>query len=93
MKFVDAAMKKAKSTDKEKVIKAMEGITIDSYWGPMTVRDFDHQVTSGQLWAPLVKKGSQPYYLLDGTKAKYMPCTKDLFTKEEWLAKRKAAGK
>jgi branched-chain amino acid transport system substrate-binding protein len=40
------AIEKAKSTDTDKVIKALEGLQFDSIVGPVTVRPFDHQGTT-----------------------------------------------
>jgi branched-chain amino acid transport system substrate-binding protein len=39
------AAKKAGSTDREKIIDALEGMTFDTVVGPVTLRDFDHQAT------------------------------------------------
>lgn len=43
-KFLIAAIKKAGSVDKEKVIDAMEGMTLDSPVGKVTMRAYDHQL-------------------------------------------------
>lgn len=43
-KFLAAAIQKAGSTDKEKIIDALEGLTIDSPVGKVTMRKEDHQV-------------------------------------------------
>jgi branched-chain amino acid transport system substrate-binding protein len=91
--LINAAIKKAKTMQPEAVCKAMEGITIDTYRGPLTVRDFDHQVVSGVIWAPMVAKSGLPYLVLDSKRGRYISVKDDLPTKEEWLAKRKAAGK
>ncbi len=40
-------LKKAKSTDTEKMVDAMEGLTFDSPIGPITFRKIDHQSTMG----------------------------------------------
>ena len=40
-------LKKAKSTDTEKMVDAMEGLTFDSPVGPITFRKIDHQSTMG----------------------------------------------
>ena len=40
-------LKKAKSTDTEKMVDAMEGLTFDSIVGPITYRKIDHQSTMG----------------------------------------------
>ena len=42
---IERAAKKAGTTDREKVIDALEGIELDTVVGPVTLRDFDHQAT------------------------------------------------
>jgi len=46
-KAIAAAIAKAKSTDTEKLIAAMEGLTFDMPFGPVTFRAIDHQSTMG----------------------------------------------
>lgn len=41
-----AGIEKAKSTDTQAVIKALEGLTYNSVIGPVTIRPFDHQGTT-----------------------------------------------
>jgi branched-chain amino acid transport system substrate-binding protein len=91
--LVAAGIRKAGTTKPEAVVKAMEGLTIDTYWGRMSIRDFDHQVTSGQLWAPMLPTDAAPFTVLDAKRARFVWSTPDLFSKDEWLAKRKAVGK
>lgn len=43
--FGIAAIRKAGTTDKEKVIDALEGLTLDTPVGKVTIRPFDHQST------------------------------------------------
>jgi branched-chain amino acid transport system substrate-binding protein len=40
-------LKKADTTDTEKMVDAMEGLTFDSIVGPITYRKIDHQSTMG----------------------------------------------
>ena len=40
-------LKKAKSTDTEKMVEAMEGLTFNGVFGPITYRKIDHQSTMG----------------------------------------------
>jgi branched-chain amino acid transport system substrate-binding protein len=87
--FVNEAMKKAKTSTGLPVIKAMEGLTINTYWGPFTVRNFDHNVTSGKFWAPMAKQEGATELVLDTKRLKYIYSTKNLPTEEEWLARRK----
>lgn len=91
--MVANAIKKAGTDKALPVVKAMKGMSIDTYWGRLTIRDFDHQVTSGQIWAPMIEKPGLDYLVLDRSRLTYAPCGKDLYTKEEWTAKRKAAQK
>jgi branched-chain amino acid transport system substrate-binding protein len=93
MKMIAQGIEKAGTTKALPVIKAMEGMKFHTYWADVTIRDFDHQVTGGMLWAPMIKKEGVPYLLLDGSRVKYLPCGPDLLTKDEWIAARKAAGK
>ena len=93
VKLYEAAVKKARTTDSAAVCKAMEGIKIDTYNGPVWVRDFDHQVVSGHIWGPMVKKPGSTSLVLDPKRTKWVPIEPFLLTKEEWHAARKAAGK
>ncbi|MGB3998813.1 putative Amino acid/amide ABC transporter substrate-binding protein, HAAT family [anaerobic digester metagenome] len=92
IKLWEAAVRKAGTLESEAVCKAMEGIKIDTYNGPVWIRDFDHQVVSGHIWGPLVKKPGSDELILDPEKTRYVPVEPYLFTKEEWHAARKAAG-
>ncbi|MBP2302312.1 ABC transporter substrate-binding protein [Azospirillum picis] len=47
MKAIAAAIDKAGSTDREKVVDALSGLTLDSPVGPVTFRASDHQSTMG----------------------------------------------
>ncbi len=42
-----AAIRKARSTDNEKLVAAMAGLTVDTPFGPITFRALDHQSTMG----------------------------------------------
>jgi branched-chain amino acid transport system substrate-binding protein len=44
---VAAAMRKAKSTDADKLVAAMKGLTVDTPFGKITYRAIDHQSTMG----------------------------------------------
>jgi hypothetical protein len=93
LQFINKGMQKAKTTDGPAVCRAMEGMPLDTFLGPIKIRDFDHQVTSGYIWGPAVKKEGLPYMVMDGKKMRYVAIEKDLYTKEEWMGKRKIAGK
>jgi len=54
-KFLGEAIKKAGSTDKEKIIDAMEGLTIDTPVGKATLRKEDHQVAIPMSYGVVAK--------------------------------------
>ncbi|MHB8076097.1 ABC transporter substrate-binding protein [Desulfosporosinus fructosivorans] len=54
-KFLGEAIEKAGSTDKEKIIDAMEGLTIDSPVGKATLRKEDHQVAIPMSYGVVAK--------------------------------------
>ena len=68
--FYKAAVEKAGSTDPEKVSKALEGLTIDTPVGSLTIRAEDHQANTGQFWGKMVKKPDADYRVMD---AKWIP--------------------
>jgi len=49
-RFLTEAIKKAGTVDTEKVIGALEGMTIDTPIGPITMRSCDHQATAPVYW-------------------------------------------
>lgn len=93
VQLINKAMQKAKTSEPLAVCKAMEGLSIDTFLGPISVRDFDHQVTSYYVWGPLVERKGTPYLVFDRNLMILVNCEKDLYSREEWMAKRKAAGK
>jgi branched-chain amino acid transport system substrate-binding protein len=62
--FLAEAIKKAKSTDTKKVIKALEGLTINTPIGKQTMRAKDHQATRGQVWGTTAKVPEYPFPIL-----------------------------
>lgn len=64
MKFLVEAIKKAGSTDTDKVIKALEGLTIDSSVGKLNMRAKDHQAARGQYWGTLTKVSEYPFLIM-----------------------------
>lgn len=54
-KFLGQAITKAGSTDKEKIIDAMEGLTIDTPVGKATLRKEDHQVAIPMSYGVVAK--------------------------------------
>ncbi len=53
------AIKKAGSTDTEKLIKAFRGLTVETVFGPITFRALDQQSTFGAFVGRLDLKGEQ----------------------------------
>jgi len=64
MAFLAEGIKKAGSTDSEKVSKALLGITIDTPIGPQTIREKDHQANRGQLYGKTVKDPKYPFAIM-----------------------------
>ena len=64
MKFLIEAIKAAGSTDTDKVIAALEGLTIDSSVGKLTMRAKDHQAARGQYWGTVTKVPEYPFPIL-----------------------------
>jgi branched-chain amino acid transport system substrate-binding protein len=62
--FLAEAVKKAKSVDTEKVIDALEGLTIETPLGPLTMRGYDHQASKGQYWGRLKKVPEYPFPIM-----------------------------
>jgi branched-chain amino acid transport system substrate-binding protein len=65
MQFLVEAIKKAGSTDSDKVSKALVGLTIQSPHGPLTIRAKDHQATRGMLWGKAVNDPKYPFPILN----------------------------
>lgn len=64
VQFLAEAIKKANSTDTMKVIKALEGLTIDTPIGKQTMRAKDHQANRGQFWGTTAKVPEYPFPIL-----------------------------
>ena len=56
MQTVAAALRKAGSTDAEKVVAAMKGLPVDTPFGKVTFRALDHQSTMGAYVGRLAKR-------------------------------------
>ncbi len=54
MQFLVEGIKKAGSTDSDKVAKALLGLTIDTPIGKQTIREKDHQANRGQIYGKMV---------------------------------------
>jgi branched-chain amino acid transport system substrate-binding protein len=64
MQFLAEAIKKAGSTDADKVSKALLGLTIDTPIGKQTIREKDHQANRGQLYGKTVKDPKYPFAIM-----------------------------
>jgi len=64
MQFLVEGIKKANSTDTNAVIKALEGLTIDTPIGKQTMRAKDHQANRGQFWGTTAKVSEYPFPIL-----------------------------
>jgi branched-chain amino acid transport system substrate-binding protein len=62
--FLTAAITKAKSTETEKVVEAMENLTIETVHGPLTIRGIDHQSNKGQFFGRLKKTPEHPFLII-----------------------------
>ncbi|MBI5722005.1 MAG: branched-chain amino acid ABC transporter substrate-binding protein [Burkholderiales bacterium] len=66
-KLLPAAMAKAKSTDPVKVAFAMEGLTVSSFSGDVTMRKSDHQLQQTLYQATWRKKDAKNSFDVEGT--------------------------
>jgi branched-chain amino acid transport system substrate-binding protein len=64
MQFLAEAIKKAGSTESDKVSKALLGLTIDTPIGKQTIREKDHQANRGQLYGKTVLDPKYPFPIM-----------------------------
>jgi branched-chain amino acid transport system substrate-binding protein len=64
MQMLVEAIKKANSTDGEKVAKALLDLTVDTPIGKQTIRAKDHQANRGQLWGKTVRDPKYPFAVM-----------------------------
>ena len=64
MQFLVEAIKKAGSTDSDKVAKALLGLAVDTPHGKMTLREKDHQLNRGQLYGKTAKDPKYPFPIM-----------------------------
>ena len=64
MQFLVEAIKKANSTDADKVSKALTGLSVDTPVGKLTIREKDHQANRGQLYGKTVKDSKYPFPIM-----------------------------
>jgi branched-chain amino acid transport system substrate-binding protein len=64
MAFLAEAIKKAGSTDSDKVSKALLGLSIDTPIGKQVIREKDHQANRGQLYGKTVMDPKYPFPIM-----------------------------
>src|SRR5258705_9880423 len=64
MQFLVEAIKKANSTDSDKVSKALLGLSVETPIGPQTIREKDHQANRGQLYGKTVMDPKYPFAIM-----------------------------
>ena len=89
--FLAAAIRKAGTIETEAVIDALEGMTIQSPVGPITIRAFDHQANRGQVYGRTKYDPKRGYAILEDIQ--FIGSEGLLHTVEEVKAARAAAKK
>jgi branched-chain amino acid transport system substrate-binding protein len=64
MQFLTEAIKKAGSSESDKVARALLGLTVETPVGPLTIREKDHQANRGQLYGKTVKDAKYPFAIM-----------------------------
>jgi branched-chain amino acid transport system substrate-binding protein len=64
MQTLTEAIKKAGSTDSDKVSKALLGLTVETPVGPLTIREKDHQANRGQLYGKTAMDPKYPFAIM-----------------------------
>jgi branched-chain amino acid transport system substrate-binding protein len=64
MQMLVEGIKKANSTDSDKVSKALMGLSVDTPIGKQTLREKDHQANRGQFWGKMVKDPNLPFAVM-----------------------------
>lgn len=64
VQFLAEAVRKAGSTDSDKVSRALLGLTVDTPVGKVTIREKDHQANRGQLYGKTVKDPKYPFAII-----------------------------
>lgn len=80
--FLAEAVKKAGSLDTEKVIAALEGLTIDAPRGKATLRKEDHQLSSDFMVGETVFDKAYPFAIVGN--AEVFQAEEVLYSIEEW---------
>lgn len=81
-KFLTEAILKAGSVDTQKVIKALEGLTINTVIGPISMRACDHQAITSTFWGKLENLAGFPFPVIKEivvtSAEKVMPTCKEI---------------
>jgi branched-chain amino acid transport system substrate-binding protein len=64
MQVLTEAIKKAGTTDSEKVSQAMLNLTVDTPIGKQTIRAKDHQANRAQFWGKMTKNPKYPFAVM-----------------------------
>jgi branched-chain amino acid transport system substrate-binding protein len=64
LQFLTEAIKKANSTDSDKVSKALLGLSVDTPVGKLTIRESDHQANRGQLYGKTAVDPKYPFAIM-----------------------------
>jgi len=88
-KFLTEAILKAGSVKTDKVIKALEGLTIQTSLGPIKMRACDHQAMTPTFWGETAKVPGYPFPVLKNIVM--TPASKVIPSCEEIAKERKAA--
>ena len=88
-KFLTEAILNAGSVDTQKVIKALEGLTIDTAIGPVRMRVCDHQAITPAFWGQIANVPGYPFPVMKDIVM--TPAKKVIPTCKEIAAARKAA--
>lgn len=88
--FLAEAMRKAKSTDTEKLVAALEGLSIDAPRGKATLRKEDHQLACDFMVGETTFVKEYPFAIVG--KPQVFSANKVLYSVEEWK-KAQAASK
>ncbi|MDY6882109.1 MAG: ABC transporter substrate-binding protein [Desulfatiglans sp.] len=88
-KFLTEAIIQADSIDTQKVIKALEGLIIQTAIGPIRMRGCDHQASTPAFWGKVKKVEGYPFPVME--KVTTTPAKKVTPTCKEIAAARKAA--
>jgi branched-chain amino acid transport system substrate-binding protein len=89
--FLARAIEKAGTVETEKVIEALEGLTIDTPMGPVTMRKEDHQVIAPHIWGKTMRDPKYDFLVLGDLQV--LPGEKITPSVEEVLNWRKAGKK